>query len=411
MEKRPYLLINKIQNYAWGSKNENAFIPHLLDIKPGKDVPYAELWIGTHPKACSEIMIDGKAEPLIDAINEYREELLGKESIKKFGCQFPYLLKVLSAAEALSIQSHPNKEYAKTLHAFDPKNYPDDNHKPEIAIALDELTALAGFKKVSEIIAILKDNPEIREFLKIDDTRVFGNIESLTDTEKEKTLKDIFERLLNNAVDSKENLSECVEHLKARIQKKSETITETEKLFLELSTKNSSDDIGLLVVFFLELIHLKKGEAFFTGAGIPHAYIKGNIVECMANSDNVVRAGLTEKFKDIKALRDIAFYNTKSIEIIRNGKEDEIFVYNSPAEEFIITKIELAAGRALILNTQESFEVLLITEGSIKLTINDNNFEKEYIYKKGNSLLIPANITEYCIFSQTDAALFRVSIK
>ena len=403
MEKQFFLLKNKIQNYAWGTKNQAAFIPKLLNIKTEPDLAYAELWIGTHPKACSEILLDGQNTSLLEAINKYPDDILGNYCVSKFGKQFPYLLKVLSAAEALSIQAHPNKKYAEVLHKKDPVNYPDDNHKPEIAVALDNLTALAGFKDLSEILVMLAEYPEIKSFL---GNPEFENQDISSPECKRAILKILFELLLKNAVESPENLVKCVESLKERIGSKTSALSEKEKLFLELASKNSSDDIGLLVVFFLELIHLNEGDGFFTGAGIPHAYIKGNIVECMANSDNVVRAGLTTKFKDIATLGEIAYYNTEPIEIIKDDKNQKSLLYNSPVEEFKLQKINFSEGEELEFNTQNSFEVILITEGELIL-------ESEGLanrFGSGSSVLIPALINNYKISSQNKSTIFRVTI-
>ena len=145
MYRRPFKLISKIQYYDWGTKNAAAFIPSFLGIPAEKDRPYAELWIGAHPTAPSEILLNGQPVPLDKAIESAPREILGEDVARRFGGKLPFLLKVLSAGAPLSIQTHPNKEQAHRLHAKDPAHYPDDNHKPEIAIALDGLTAIAGF--------------------------------------------------------------------------------------------------------------------------------------------------------------------------------------------------------------------------------------------------------------------------
>ena len=134
---RPYRLHNQIQHYAWGTRDNDAFIPHLLQFDPEPGVPYAELWIGTHPKAPSQVELpDGSMMLLHDWIAQEPRAALGKAVHARFG-GLPFLFKVLSAAQSLSIQAHPNKAQAETLHEQDPAHYPDDNHKPEIAIALD----------------------------------------------------------------------------------------------------------------------------------------------------------------------------------------------------------------------------------------------------------------------------------
>ena len=167
---RPYILKNTIQHYTWGTKNNNAFIPRLLDldIKNEPDKPYAELWIGIHPKAPSLVEYNQDAIPLNQLISKYPKEILGSNCADKFDNQLPFLLKVLSAGEALSIQAHPNKGQAEMLHAKDQKNYPDKNHKPEIAIALDSLTALVGFRAYEEWVEVLHEYPEMKQILRKD---------------------------------------------------------------------------------------------------------------------------------------------------------------------------------------------------------------------------------------------------
>ena len=151
-ETRPFRLLNKIQHYAWGARNEQAFIAKLLQLEVEKDKPYAELWMGTHPNAPSAVEINDQEKiPLDRFIKQFPKEVLGQKVIERFGVQLPFLFKVLSAGEALSIQAHPNKEQAAMLHQRDPEHYPDDNHKPEIAIALDQLTALVGFRPLTAV--------------------------------------------------------------------------------------------------------------------------------------------------------------------------------------------------------------------------------------------------------------------
>ncbi len=154
--RRPFKLLNKIQHYDWGTTNDNAFIPHLLGFSAVRDLPYAELWIGAHPSAPSDIVLQGRQSPLNKVIHDFPLEILGEYVARRFDNRFPFLLKVLSAARALSIQTHPDKEQAGKLHAADPAHYPDDNHKPEIAIALDSLTAIAGFRPPKDIAGTLR---------------------------------------------------------------------------------------------------------------------------------------------------------------------------------------------------------------------------------------------------------------
>jgi len=165
LKPQPYMLENTIQHYEWGSRGKNAFIPQLLNIKTEKDKPYAELWMGAHPKASSKIIVDVKEIDLAEVIREYPIETLGRKTVKKFSNTLPFLFKVLSANEALSIQAHPSKRQAISLHKKDPIIYPDSNQKLEIAIALDSLTALVGFKPFNQIMQTLKKYPQIHHFI------------------------------------------------------------------------------------------------------------------------------------------------------------------------------------------------------------------------------------------------------
>jgi len=138
-ERRPYLLNNTIQKYSWGMSGKNAFIPKLLGITLEKNEPSAELWMGGHPSAPSKIYLFDSWINLNDVIRDFPVEILGQKIFEKFGSQLPFLFKVLSAAQPLSIQVHPNKTQAEELNSKDPEHYPDKNHKPEIAIDIDEL--------------------------------------------------------------------------------------------------------------------------------------------------------------------------------------------------------------------------------------------------------------------------------
>ena len=155
---QPYILLGKIQNYDWGTVNKEAFIPRLLKIEQKKDLPYAEYWIGVHPKAPSEIILEGEKVSLPSVLKQFPFEILGERISKKFNNSLPFLLKVLSVNKALSIQAHPNKKLADALNQRDPVNYPDKNHKPEIAIAIDKLKAIVGLKEPIISLISLKNS-------------------------------------------------------------------------------------------------------------------------------------------------------------------------------------------------------------------------------------------------------------
>lgn len=402
---KPFKLLNKIQHYAWGTKNENAFIPNLLGIEVIKDLPYAELWIGAHPSASSEILINGGRFPLNKIIEEYPEAFLGKYVISKFGSQLPFLLKVLSAAKALSIQTHPDKEQAKKLHMSDPENYPDDNHKPEIAIAVDSLIAVAGFRPEKEIVENLNNNPEIFKLINKELSSL--NINVFGEEELKIQLKDIYQRIMKKSSDK-----EMLEKVTGRIIEKlsgKEKLSKEEFQFLK-QHKLFGADVGLLSFFFFNMVELKPGQAIFTDAGIPHAYIEGTIVECMANSDNVIRAGLTKKFKDVETLLDIIRYDFSEYKIINEEQANDNVIYKTNASEFEVTAFSKKHGFNQIFNSGSKPAVILIMKGSVEINWENSTGQKTEIFQKGESILIPAALSEFSLACKGNAVFFIVGV-
>lgn len=394
MEKfisKPYKLINTIQHYEWGSKNEEAFIPQFLGVNPERDKPYAELWIGAHPKAPSKIQMGNSETTLNDFIEKFPIEILGKRVAEKYNSKLPFLLKVLSARKALSIQTHPNKSQAEELHKKDPINYPDDNHKPEIAIAINSLNALVGFKPIEDILQIFEEYKSLSDLigknivdqLKVDE----GNIKKLYSILLEKNEDEIKPVILS--------IKDKIENKKQKLDFENQFLNE----FNEYGF-----DVGLFSILLFNYVTLKSDEGIFTDAGVPHAYLKGNIIECMANSDNVVRAGLTPKFKDIKTLIGIMNYSTEKPKIIGSEKMNQIN-YLTPAEEFSLS-ISKICNEFKTISTNNSVIVLLVTEGEITITVNNEN----YSYTKGECVLIPAQIDCFRLEAKKPSKIVTVDI-
>ncbi|MBU2491419.1 MAG: mannose-6-phosphate isomerase, class I [Bacteroidetes bacterium] len=405
IKAKPYKLFNKIQNYDWGTKNENAFIPNLIGMKPEVNLPYAELWIGAHPKASSEIIINQNRILLNEVIDKYPIEILGAETAEKFSNKLPFLLKVLSASRALSIQTHPDKEQAKRLHETDPINYPDNNHKPEIAVALDNLTAIAGFRPAKEIIENLQNNPE---FEIITGSKIFKKLIIETDESKrEKLIKKFYSAVMKKADDFK-TMDTVIKKIAERISAKIELKQEEEQFLIQY--ENFGADVGLLSFFFFNIINLQPGQAIFTDAGVPHAYIEGNIIECMANSDNVVRAGLTNKFKDVDTLLDVLKYKFNEYKIINEEQKKDNVTLKTSAEEFQITLFEKSKDFTDRFSTNNKPVIILILEGSLVIESSQNEDLSSDTFIKGESFLIPALIKEYKLSCETDSKFVTVEI-
>ena len=387
---RPYRLKNHVMNYAWGTRGAQAFIPHLLGQEAEGDRPYAELWMGVHPNAPSSIISPGAGEtPLQDWIRSSPEETLGN------GDTLPYLLKVLSAGEALSIQAHPNKTQAVTLHKRDPGNYPDDNHKPEIAIAIDHLDALVGFISQTEYEQLLDLLPELRE--------------ALHDKGEIPMLESGVRTLLQLRGSAPESIQQLNERVHRCLQDQTD-LSSKDQLFMDLYAQYGKEDAGLLFVLLLQRVHLGPGQAVFLPPGIPHAYLKGNIIECMANSDNVVRLGLTPKFCDARALAEILDFKTQGPFLVETRNDGYQVEYLTPAKEFKISSLDLRPGESRGYGYHQGLTTVILLEGEISFHWCCGDQRCTSIFRRGNSFVIPAALGSYTLQARAHAKLILADI-
>lgn len=402
---QPYLLDNHIQYYEWGTKGENAFIAQLIGINPEKNRPYAELWIGAHPKSPSDVIAGDKRVPLTEFIHQHPDEVLGKQVSRRFSGRFPFLLKVISIAEPLSIQAHPTIDQAGRLHAKDPLNYPDANHKPEIAIALDLLSALVGFKNLSEIQKTLEQHPEIADLIGRENLPGM-NADRLSAQAASESLQNMIVALVKRSPSMSERLKEAIHALSADLLgKPKDQLTPEEKIFLDLKDEYPGD-IGLIFIFLLNLIRLEAGQSVFLQPGVPHAYLRGNIVECMSSSDNVVRVGLTYKFTDPDALLEILDYHIQPLPIQAGEPGRDEVVYRTPVEEFQVSRIRIASAIERPVENQNRPEILLVTNGQIVIKWDGNQQE----FRRGQAFLIPAAMQGYRLSAISLAEVFRVTV-
>lgn len=395
IEKKIYRLLGKIQHYEWGTKNEKSFIPIFLGIDFEVDLPYAEYWIGIHPKAPSDIIIDDQKYLLNEVIDKFPKEILGERVAKKFNNKLSFLLKLLSINKALSIQAHPNKILAGKLHKIDPNNYPDNNHKPEIAVAIDFLDAIVGIRNLPEIKNSLNEYPEIISLL---EKEIMVKIENESKEYQERIIKEIYLQIMNAPFPK---IEKCIHDLKNKFIVK-KNLKNNEKYFLS-QYNNFGIDIGLISILLFNFVSLEKGEAIFTEAGIPHAYLKGNIIECMANSDNVVRGGLTSKFKDIKTLIKMLKIGSDHTFVKKNETEDKI-IYKTPAKEFELSRLKL--NNTLRINNNDEMSIILILEGEIKIETKNASL----IINKGEVYLLPAILNSYNITAVEPSIVYQVNV-
>ena len=385
-----------VQHYDWGGKS---FIPNLISEKNPANITYAEYWLGAHLKAPSLVKVQQKNIPLDVFLNEY----LSKDSEPNFGT-LPYLFKVLDVHKMLSIQVHPTKEAAKKGYELENnngipltanhRNYKDQNHKPEIMVALSDFWLLHGFLERSKLIKNLQETKELTFLLK---------------TFLEKGYLGLYKKVMEF---SQEEVNNILRPLMDRIYPKF-TANEIEKsapaywAAKSLADKDVQNlDKGIFSIFFFNILKLSKGEAIFQDAGLPHAYLEGKNMELMANSDNVLRGGLTTKHIDVEEL----LKNTKfeeTIPAILHGnynKSNGEVVYKTTTKDFEMSKIELNSSTSH-RSVSNSIEILIAMKGSATVIENKNAFFLE----KGQSIVIKPN-TAYKIQTNTEAEIYKAGV-
>ena len=394
------ILKNTIQEYAWGSFSA---IAELLDLQKPAQVPQAELWMGAHPKAPSMVEYNGRWRSLLDLIAQRPEEMLGRATARKFERQLPYLFKVLAAAKPLSIQAHPNRAQAR--QGFDRenllriplnaalRNYKDDNHKPECICALTNFWGLKGFRPISEILALMAEAsiPSLAP-----------ELEALRRQPDPLGLKHFFNRLMTIMPQQQQRV---IQEAAATAQK----LAPDDPVFAWILTlqREYPSDIGVLAPLMMNLVCLRPGQALFLPAGELHAYLDGVGVELMANSDNVLRGGLTPKHVDVPELLAILDFEPRPLEFVSTsvvGPGEER--YASPAEEFVLSVIRPPSASTYLSPPNRSIEILLCTEGQVTLT--DVAKQTSFLLPKGVSAVIPAAVKAYTIVGQ--GTLYKAAV-
>jgi mannose-6-phosphate isomerase len=377
------VLENPIQNYAWGSRTA---IAELLGRPTPSERPEAELWIGAHPKAPSRIAEPAGFGTLDRAIQDDPVGLLGADVCDRFGQELPFLFKVLAAAEPLSIQAHPNQEQARggwnrenaegiPLDA-PRRNYRDPNHKPELVCALTPFVALKGFRPLDETVRALEPlaRPELQD--------VLGR---LARERNAAALRALFARLMT--LDPEERAPILKRAAAESARRSSDPGWRWVKRLLE----KYPEDVGTLAPLYLNLVTLEPGEALFLAAGELHAYLEGTALEIMANSDNVLRGGLTPKHVDVQELLATLVFEAQEATVLTPeapGPGESSFV--TPAREFELGFVELAPGRAFAA-AGGRLEILLQLDGRTRLKADGRETEIE----RGRTVLVPAATSSY----------------
>ncbi|TMW69390.1 hypothetical protein Poli38472_001546 [Pythium oligandrum] len=372
-----------VQNYAWGKRGRASFVAQLKEgASAAYDVQetqtYAELWMGTHPNGPARILRDGKAEELL---SEWLKAHPTATTKTKDG-ELPFLFKVLSVEKALSIQAHPDQKLAKTLHAKFPDIYKDANHKPEMTIALTRFEALCQFRPIDEIVAHLLTVPELRLLVDSDAMNL------LILRRDQASLREFFRSFIHA---EHQTIATQIASIKRRLgDRPAHVLQPVESLVLRLIAEYS-DDIGCFCPFLMNYITLQPGEAVFLGANEPHAYLSGDCVECMACSDNVVRAGLTPKFIDKATLYEMLTYLPATPAILHGERIDDVArIYSPPVPEFEVEALNITPGKSYRLSQRTGPSLLLITSGN-GVARHRGKKSREFKVTKGQVYLIAAN--------------------
>lgn len=396
-----YPLKGVIQHYNWGGKS---FLPQFFGVKNDEEKPFAEYWMGAHQNAVSQLILpDGSMQAMNTFINNHSNEILGNNVNKKFG-RLPFLFKILDVKDMLSIQVHPNKkaaekefaaENARGVAIDDPRrNYKDNNHKPELMYAWSDFWLLHGFKAIGKMEGILNSVPELNFLLPLWKSggyeAIYREVMQMKQGEVNEKLQSLIDRIL--PLYEQDKLNKAYEDFWA---------ARAYKTFC----RPGFIDRGIFSIYFFNVVHLKKGEAIFQDAGILHAYLEGQNLELMANSDNVLRGGLTNKHIDVTELLKHVRFEPIEPAIIKgmalpNGEER----FPTPAADFELRRIKLEAGRELTL---ESFtaDIFLVMEGSITVQSQDRLFS----FQKADSFLAGAGSVVEIGAGKDGAEVFRAT--
>ncbi|MEU9575259.1 mannose-6-phosphate isomerase, class I [Streptomyces massasporeus] len=378
-------LDNTVRPYAWGSPTA---IPQLLGVEPTGQ-PQAEMWMGAHPGAPSRT----DRGTLVEVVDADPEKELGPAAVARFGPRLPFLLKILAAGAPLSLQVHPDLAQAKEGYADEERrgipvdaphrNYKDANHKPELICALTEFDGLCGFRDPLQAAALLDD-------LGVDSLKPY--VDLLHAHPEDAALREVLTAILTADPDE---MSRTVTEAAAACDRLGGAYAPYADI-----AHHYPGDPGVIAAMLLNHVRLQPGEALYLGAGVPHAYLDGLGVEIMANSDNVLRCGLTPKHVDVPELLRIVRFLPSDPGVLRpEAAPDGEEVYETPIDEFRLSRYVLPEAGAAHDLTRTTPQILLCTAGTVRAGEHD--------LTPGESVFVPAG--EKAEVSGT-GTLFRATV-
>lgn len=390
-------LLCSIQHYDWGKfgSDHSCLVAKYHFLNTGRDInsdkPYAEFWMGTHKNGPS---FQKQSNTLLSSI---------------LGHEIPFLFKVLSIKKALSIQAHPDKKLAKELHARDPIHYPDDNHKPEMVIALNDFVAMCGFLSLDVMKKYMNG---------VTAWGLLARREELNDSQVDP--KDYLSRLITRILNMdsllvKSSLDLIEKELKVIMNNGLDLLSPLLISTFQSLLQDYPNDPGVFFVFLLNTIHLTRGEAIFLSANEPHAYISGDCIEIMASSDNVVRAGLTSKFKDIQTLCSMLTFSLADANSAKvqpqaiNQSRSMLYSQPNHMKDFAILTTSFLTNDTgqHQLDDLNSESIIFCTQGNGDLCVKDMNTVHNLSIHAGSVVYISPNSKVFITLDGKETTLFR----
>ncbi|XP_076097254.1 mannose-6-phosphate isomerase-like isoform X1 [Mytilus galloprovincialis] len=406
------------QNNAWGKLGSESMVVRLVksaddSFNIDENEHYAELWMGTHPTCPSVCYYNGERKESLDHWLRLNPSAFGSEMDQHSDGQLPFLMKVLSIRNTLAIQIHPDKVSAQKLHQERPDIYKDPNHKPEMAIALTPFKAMCGFRPIKEVAKFTKIKP-FRRLIGSNNAMKLSKVSQTDDhVLHNQAMKDCFTALMNQ---DRHMVQNQIGILLKTIQDKELSGQNVQYYIPDIINKINTEypgDVGIFAIYFLNIVDLQPGEAIFIDANIPHAYIYGDCLECMASSHNVIRAGLTFKYRDVNTFCNTVNYTGRSAEDMKlqsNQIQLEIGIsetkFQPHVPDFAVSVIKILSGNKTVhLTAIDSASICLVYTGEGQAS--SSSLTEPIKLKTGIVFFIAACHTVSVDVQSNDMTIFR----
>lgn len=404
---RIYRLDNPIQHYAWGSADG---ITEALGVPNPEGGPFAELWMGAHPKAPSKVEVDGAPLGLDELIARDPEGCLGPRCLRRLGSELPFLFKILSAGAPLSIQAHPSKRKAEIGFEREnlsgvpvtapERNYRDPNHKPESSVALTRVELLCGFRPIAEIVENLHA---------LGPSKYDRMCERLESNPGRAELSVLFYGIASSEQRTKLEILAGVRERIGRMFERCAVPRGREQSFRWILKLMDifPGDIGALAPLILNYVAFEPGMSVFIAPGELHAYLSGTCLELMANSDNVIRGGLTSKFVDLPELVSVLSFNPERVvPVLPSPQAEREESYPIFVPDFQISRIALEPQGSW-RRSSVGPEIVLCAKGAAEIATPDGG---RLELPRGQAAFAAADAGVYSISSEEGALLYRASV-